>query len=90
MSIYVELEEKTLMEALDKLIQVYIYHYFLKLQLASIFVNFVLRWNSQMISPIRKLISNLCTFVQEESWEFEEGSQSHILGSGTQVCLPCM
>ncbi|KAG0554133.1 hypothetical protein KC19_12G065500 [Ceratodon purpureus] len=44
MSIYVELEEKNLMEALDKL-------------------------------------------IQEESWESEEGTQTHILSSGTQVFL---
>ncbi|KAG0584269.1 hypothetical protein M758_3G197500 [Ceratodon purpureus] len=44
MSIYVELEEKTLMESLDKL-------------------------------------------IQEETWESEEGTQSHILASGTQVFL---
>jgi hypothetical protein len=42
MSVYVELEEKTLMEALDKL-------------------------------------------ILEETWECEEGTQSHILSSGTQV-----
>ncbi|CAK9191617.1 unnamed protein product [Sphagnum troendelagicum] len=44
MSVYVELEEKTLMEALDKL-------------------------------------------ILEETWECEEGTQSHILSSGIQVFL---
>ncbi|XP_024383135.1 vacuolar protein sorting-associated protein 53 A isoform X2 [Physcomitrium patens] len=44
MSIYVELEEKTLMEALDKL-------------------------------------------IQEETWEAEEGTQTNVLSSGTQVFL---
>jgi hypothetical protein len=63
MSVYVELEERTLMEALDKLIQVNFCHHFLRLLLASICVSFVLERTFQTIPPIKKPISNRYNFV---------------------------
>lgn len=71
LTVYVELEEKTLMESLEKLVQV--------IWLDSI--SFANRLNNSLTS--------FCHFhllkLQEETWDIEEGSQTHILSSSMQV-----